>query len=168
MSLLPLVQSAGVLAVAVVGFALLFSWTAMLPALQDAPTEGRRFATAVSIGAALTVAAGVVYAAPTVLLAGDPSVFLMLPIAATWLIAAVALMLRGALSTGVARTLSYFFATVATAGAVAGILSAALSQHPSAASITPTGAFLLALGAIAGVVAWAQSDVPPRRGVREA
>jgi len=158
--LLPLVRGAGVMALTVVAFALLFTWPSVVPSLRAARSETGRLWASLGLGAALIGAGAVVYLAPSVLLSDDPSPLLMFPIAITWVIASAALLVRGMLATGVARVVSSYFSIVSFVGLVAGVLAAAFSGHESAAGIAPTGAFLLALAAVVGVVAWAQAEDP--------
>ena len=158
--LLPLVRGAGVMALTVVAFALLFTWPSVVPSLRAARSETGRLWASLGLGAALIGAGAVVYLAPSVLLSDDPSPLLMLPISITWVIASAALLVRGMLATGVARVVSSYFSIVSFVGLVAGVLAAAFSGHESAAGIAPTGAFLLALAAVVGVVAWAQAEDP--------
>ena len=96
----------------------------------------------------------------------DPlGLLLALPVAALWLIGAVALVVRGLVMDGAARAISYAFAVVAVCGAAAGIVSAVLTQHGVADTVTPTGAFLLAVGGLASVILWARAEDPEPRPV---
>lgn len=162
--LIPLLQSAGAVALAVVSFAFAFTWPTVVAPIDGLRSERARLGAFAGVGALLALAAGIVYLVPGLLLRDDLGVIVAVPIAATWAITAAGLAVRGMLQTGVARAVSVSFAVVATTGAVAGILTALSAHHAIARSILPTGGFLLALGALAAVVFWAHSD----RGVETA
>jgi len=95
-----------------------------------------------------------------VLLRDPLGLLLAFPVAALWLIGAVALVIRGLVLDGAARAISVAFAVVAGCGALAGIVSAVLVQHGMPDTVTPTGAFLLTVGALAAVVFWARAEEP--------
>ncbi|MFF2050891.1 hypothetical protein ACFVU2_04760 [Leifsonia sp. NPDC058194] len=152
--LLPLLQSAGAVALAVVAFSLAFTWTTLRAPLDRLTTERSRLFGYLGLGVVLMLAAAVVYLVPGLLLRDTIGLALAFPLAAVWLIAAVALLVTGLVQTGSARAVSYAFAVVSFAGAAAGIVSAVFAQHGLADRITPTGAFLLVIGGITAVVVW--------------
>ncbi|WP_348789541.1 hypothetical protein [Leifsonia sp. NPDC080035] len=156
--LIPLLQSAGAVALAVVSFAFAFTWPALAAPIQQLTTERSRLAAFCGVGSLLALAAAVVYVVPGLLLRDDLGVVVAVPIAATWAITAAALLVRGMLQNGVARVVSASFAVVAATGAAAGILTAVCAHHAIARSILPTGGFLLVVGALAAIVLWAHSD----------
>lgn len=98
------------------------------------------------------------YVVPGLLLRDDFGAIVALPIVATWAIVAAALGLRAALLTGVARVVSAAFAIVAAFGAVAGVLVTLSAHHAIAATILPTGAFVLVVSAIAALIGWARVE----------
>lgn len=157
--LVSLVQSAGVVALAVVSFALAFTWPSLLPSAQRVRSEHARLAVFCGLGAVLVLAAGFAYLAPGLLLRDDLGLIVAVPIAATWAITAAALAVRGLVLGGATGVVSCSFAVVTVTGATAGILTA-LCAHPIAAMIVPTGAFLLAVGALTAIVYWAREDRP--------
>ncbi len=163
--LLPLVQAAGAVTLAVVAFGFAFSWTSVIPAIRAFSTERGTLLGFAALGTAQVAAAALLYVVPGVLLRDELGLLISIPIAATWCIAAAALVVRGLLVHGAARAVSFAFAIASVCGLGAGIVSALCAQHRIADTITPTGAFLLALAAIVGVVAWSNSD---SRGVRRA
>lgn len=163
--LLPLLQSAGAVALAVVAFSLAFTWTALRAPLDRLSSERSRLLGYLGLGAVLALAASVVYLVPGLLLRDTIGLALAFPVAAVWLIAAAALLVTGLVQTGVARAVSSAFAIVSFAGAAAGIVSALCTLHGLADRITPTGAFLLVIGGITAVVVWSgrEDDATSRR-----
>lgn len=155
---IPLLQAAGPIALSVVSFALAFSWSARIEPAARLRTEGSRLAGFSAIGALLLLAAAIVYVTPGLLLADDFGTVVAMPLVATWAIVAGALVVRSMLQTGVVRVVSAAFAVVAVSGAAAGILTAVSRHHPIAATILPTGAFVLVVGAVAALVAWARPE----------
>ena len=162
--LLPLLQGAGAVALAVVAFTLTFTWPSLVAPIQALRSEKARLAGFGALGVALLLAAALVYAAPGLLLRDELGLIVAFPIAATWLIVAAALIVRGLVLQGAGGVISYGFAAVSVGGAATGIVSAVFAQHRIADTITPTGAFLLGLAAIAGIVFWARIEAPePKR-----
>lgn len=164
--LLPLLQGAGSVALALVAFALAFTWPSLLRPILELRTERARVLAFVALALLLALAASLLYLTPGVLLRDPLGMLLALPVASLWVIAAVALVVRGLVRDGTARAVSYAFAVVAFCGAAAGIASALLAQHRIVDTITPIGAFLLAVGGIAAVILWARADEPERRRPR--
>ncbi|GAA2052334.1 MULTISPECIES: hypothetical protein [Leifsonia] len=161
--LLPVLQGAGSVALAFVAFALAFTWPALLAPLVRLRTEAARLAGFAGLGLVLVLAASLIYATPGVLLRDPVGLLLAFPVAALWLIGAAGLLVRGVVLGGAARGISIAFAVVAGCGALAGIVSAVLVQHGVPDTVTPTGAFLLAVGALAAVVFWARAEEPDPR-----
>lgn len=161
--LLPVLQGAGSVALAFVAFALAFSWPSLLAPLVQLRTDRARLAGFAGLGLVLVLAASLIYATPGVLLRDPLGLLLAFPVAALWLIGAVALVVRGLVLDGAARAISVAFAVVAGCGALAGIVSAVLVQHGMPDTVTPTGAFLLTVGALAAVVFWARAEEPEPR-----
>lgn len=162
--LIPLLQSAGAVALAVVSFAFAFTWPVLAAPIERLGTERSRLAAYAGLGGLLMLAGAVVYVVPGMLLRDDLGMVVAVPIAVTWAITAAGLVVRGMLQTGVARVVSASFAVVAATGAAAGILTAICAHHAIARSILPTGGFLLVVAALAAIVFWAHSD----RGVESA
>jgi hypothetical protein len=106
----------------------------------------------------LLIAASLLYLVPGVLLRDPFGLVLAVPVATLWLIGAVALAVRGLVVTGAARAVSVALAVVACSGAVAGIASGVLAQRGLADTVTPIGAFLLVVSALAAVIAWAHRE----------
>lgn len=156
--LIPLLQGAGPVALAVVSFALAFTWPSLIEPVMRLRSEHGRLAGFSAVGALLFVAASIVYIVPGLLLRDDFGTVVMAPLAVTWVILAVALGLRSLFQTGLARAVSSTFSIVTVFGAVAGILVALSWHHPISATVLPTGAFVLVVGGIAGIVAWARPD----------
>jgi hypothetical protein len=163
--LLPVLQGAGSVALALVAFALAFTWPTLLRPVLALGTDGARVLASTGLGLVLLLAASVLYATPGMLLRDPLGMLLALPVASLWLIGAVALVVRGLVLAGTARAISYAFAVVATCGAAAGIASAVLDQQGVADTVTSTGAFLLALAGLASVILWAR-DEPEQRPAR--
>ncbi|WP_431246120.1 hypothetical protein [Leifsonia xyli] len=160
--LLPVLQGAGSVALALVAFALAFTWPSLLGPILRLRTDARRLLASAGLGLVLLLAASLLYATPGVLLRDPLGMLLALPVAVLWLTGAVALIVRGLVMRGATRAISYAFAVVAGCGVIAGILSALIAQHGAADTVTPTGAFLLAVGALASVILWARSEDPER------
>lgn len=156
--LIPLLQGAGPVALAVVSFALAFTWPSLLEPVERLGSERGRLAGFSAVGALLLVAAAIVYVVPGVLLKDDFGAFVAAPLAVTWTIVAVALALRALFQTGIARVVSAGYSIVTLFGAAAGILVAVSWNHPIGSTVLPTGAFVLVVGAIAWIVAWARPD----------
>lgn len=156
-NLLPLVQGAGAVALAVVAFSFALTWPSLTGTIQGFRSERIRLAAFVGLGVAMIASAGLLYLVPGLLLRDELTLLIAFPLAATWMIAAVALIVRGLLLEGASRVISYSFAVVSVSGLAAGIVSALCAQHRIPDTITPTGAFLLALTAVAGVVFWSNS-----------
>jgi hypothetical protein len=157
--LVPLLQAAGAVALAVIAFSLAFTWTALRPALDRLDSERSRVLGYLGLGAALVVAASVVYLVPGLLLRDMSGLAFAIPLVAVWLIAAIALVVTGFVQRGAARMVSSAFATISAAGAVAGIVSAICVQRGLVDRVTPTGAFLLVIAGIAAIVVWSGRDV---------
>ncbi|MEY9952148.1 hypothetical protein [Leifsonia sp. EB34] len=155
--LIPLLQGAGPVALAVVSFALAFTWTSLIEPVMRLRSERGRLAGFSAVGALLLLAASIVYIVPGVLLRDDFGTVVGAPLAVTWVILAIALGVRALFQTGLARAVSGMFSIVTVFGAVAGILVALSWHHPISATVLPTGAFVLVVGAIAGIVAWARA-----------
>jgi hypothetical protein len=126
-------------------------------------TERARLAGFAGLGLLLVLSASLIYAIPGLLLRDPLGLLLAFPVAALWAIGAVALVVRGLILDGAARAISIAFAVVAGCGVLAGLVSAVLVQHGVADTVTPTGAFLLAVGALAAVVFWARAEEPDPR-----
>jgi hypothetical protein len=156
--LIPLLQGAGPVALAVVSFALAFTWPSLIEPVTRLGSERGRLAGFSGVGALLLLAASVVYVVPGLLLADDFGAIVVGPLAVTWIILAAALGLRSLLQTGLSRVVSTTFAIVTAFGAAAGVLIALSWHHPISATVLPTGAFLLIVGAIAAIVVWARPD----------
>lgn len=156
--LIPLLQGAGPVALAVVSFALAFTWSSLIDPVGRLGSERGRLSGFAAVGVLLLLAATVVYVVPGVLLRDDFGAVVVAPIAATWVIVAAALGVRSLLQTGIARVVSVAFSIVTLFGAAAGVLTALSWHHPISSTILPTGAFVLIVGAIAGIVAWARPD----------
>lgn len=163
--LLPLVQSAGAVTLAVMAFGFAFTWPALVPHIRSsAATERMRLLLFAALGALLVLAAALLYVVPGLLLRDEVGLLVSVPLTATWVIAAAGLALRGALSRGVARAVFCSFAVASVCGLGAGLASAVFAQHRLADTITPTGGFILALAAVAGIVFWATREgSDPRR-----
>ncbi|MDN4613460.1 hypothetical protein P5G50_03240 [Leifsonia sp. F6_8S_P_1B] len=160
--LIPLLQSAGAVALAVMAFSLAFTWSSLTMQIQGLRTEGSRLRAYGALGLVMLFAAAVIYLAPGLLLRDTVGLPMAVPLLATWLITAGALVVRGLIAQGAVRAVSWSYAVVAAFGAGAGLLSALAAQHRIADTITPTGGFLLAIGAIAGIVFWAGRETPRR------
>lgn len=156
--LIPLLQGAGPVALAVVSFALAFTWPSLIEPVARVGSERARLAVFASVGAMLLLAASVVYVVPGLLLVDDLGAIVALPVVATWAIVAAALAVRAALQTGVERVASAAFAIVAVFGAVAGVLMTVSWHHAIAATILPTGAFVLVVSGIAAFIGWARLE----------
>lgn len=156
--LIPLLQGAGAVALAVVSFALAFTWPSLIEPIVRMRSERGRLAGFAVVGALLLLAASIVYVVPGVLLSDDVGAVVVAPLAVTWIILAAALGLRSLFQTGLARVVSATFSIVTVFGAAAGVLIALSWHHPISATVLPTGAFVLVVGAIAGIVAWARPD----------
>lgn len=156
--IIPLLQGAGPVALAVVSFALAFTWPSLLEPVARLGSERARLAGLSAVGVLLLVAAGIVYVVPGVLLKDDFGAFVAAPLAVTWTIVAVALAVRSLFQTGVARVVSAGFAIATLFGAAAGILVALSWNHPISGTVLPTGAFVLVVGALAWLVVWARPD----------
>lgn len=156
--LIPLLQGAGPVALAVVSFALAFTWPSVVEPVTRLTSERARLAGFAGIGALLLLAAAVVYVVPGFLLGDDFGSIAAVPIATTWAIVGLALALRSMLQTGMARVVSAAFSIATLFGVGAGVLVTLAWHHPIAATILPTGAFILIVGAVAGIVAWARPD----------
>lgn len=154
----PLLQGAGPIALAVVSFALAFTWRSLMPAVSRLGSECARLTGLASLGALLLLAAAVVYLVPGLLLTDDLGSILALPVVATWAIVAVALALRSALRTGAERVISAAFAIVAVSGAVAGVLITLSWHHAISATILPTGAFVLCVSALVALIGWSRVE----------
>lgn len=161
--LLPVLQGAGSVALSVVAFALAFTWPSLSQPILRLRTDGARVLAFCGLGVVLALAASVLYATPGVLLRDPLGLLLSVPVAALWLIGAVALVVRGLVLGGAARAISFAFAVITACAVIAGIASAVLTQHGVADTVTPTGAFLLALGALASFVLWARAEEPEAR-----
>lgn len=164
-----MLQGAGSVALALVAFALAFTWPTLLNPITGLRSDRARAIAFAGLGLVLLLAAGLVYATPGVLLRGPLGMLLAVPVGALWMVGAVALAVRGLVVRGAPRAISYAFAVVAVGGAAAGMVSAVLTQHGAVDTVTPTGGFLLAVGAVAAVILWARADEPeqqPRRARR--
>jgi hypothetical protein len=166
--LVPLLQSAGAVALAVMAFSLAFTWSSLAVQIRELRTEAARLRAYAAVGVVIVLAAVVIYLAPGVLLRDAVGLPMAVPLVATWLITAGALVVRGLVTQGAVRAISCGYAVVAFCGAGAGLLSALAAQHRIADTITPTGGFLLTIGAIAGIVFWAGRETPQRDRAAEA
>lgn len=156
--LLSLLQGAGPVALAVVSFALAFTWPSLVEPLGRLANERARLTAFLSLGVALLLAGGVVYVVPGLLLTDDLGAIVALPVVATWAIVSAALVVRATLQSGVARVVSATFAIIAVFGTAAGILITLSGHHAIAATILPTGAFVLVVSAIAALIGWARIE----------
>ncbi|KQR51119.1 hypothetical protein ASF88_18200 [Leifsonia sp. Leaf336] len=156
--LLSLLQGAGPVAFAVVSFALAFTWPRLIESVGRLGSERARLTAYLSLGLVLLLAGAVVYVVPGVLLADELGAIVALPVVATWAIVSAALVVRATLQTGVERVVSASFAIVAVCGAAAGILITLSGHHAIAATILPTGAFVLVVSAIAALIGWARVE----------
>lgn len=156
--LIPLLQGAGPVALAVVSFALAFTWPSLIEPIVRLRSERGRLAGFAGVAGLLLLAASIVYVVPGVLLSDDFGAVVVAPLAVTWIILAAALGLRSLFQTCLARVVSATFSIVTVFGAAAGVLIALSWHHPISATVLPTGAFVLVVGAIAGIVAWARPD----------
>ncbi|MGO4595806.1 hypothetical protein AB4Z18_18475 [Leifsonia sp. 2TAF2] len=161
--LLPVLQGAGSVALSLVAFALALTWPSLLGPILRLRTDRARIGAFAALGVVLLLAAGILYAVPGVLLRDPLGLLLSVPVAALWVIAAVALVVRGMVMEGAARAISFAFAVVAGAGVLAGIVAGMLAQRELPDTVTPTGAFLLAVGALAAVIFWARAEEPESR-----
>jgi hypothetical protein len=156
--LLSLLQGAGPVAFAVVSFALAFTWPSLAAPIGQLGSERARLTAYLSLGAGLLLAGAVVYVVPGLILTDDFGAIVALPVVATWAIVSAALVVRATLQTGVERVVSASFAVVAVFGTAAGILVALSGHHAIAATILPTGAFVLVVSAIAALIGWARVE----------
>jgi hypothetical protein len=167
-SLISLFQGVGATTLAIVAFTVALTWPALTPSIQAVRPERMRSLFCAGLGFALLMATVPLYLVPGVLLRDgfDPALAIML--GATWTIAVGALVIRGLLLTGVPRALTIAFAAVAGTGLIAGFVSSLGLQNHVPDTITPTGAFLLVVAAIASVVFWSnaddQTEAEPRSG----
>jgi len=161
--LLPVLQGAGSVALALIAFALAFTWTTLTRPILRLRTDGARALAFTGLVAVLLIAAALLYLTPGVLLRDSLSLLLSLPVATLWLIGSVALVVRGLVLGGAARVISFAFAVVSACGVLAGMVSVMLTQHGWPDTVTPTGAFLLGLAALATFVAWARAEEPEPR-----
>ncbi|MDN4597969.1 hypothetical protein [Leifsonia virtsii] len=161
--LLPVLQGAGSVALSLVAFALAFTWPSLTQPILRLRTDGARALGFAGLVLVLALAAGLLYATPGVLLRDSLSILLSAPVVLLWLIGVVALIVRGLVLHGAARAISFAFAVASAAGVIAGIVSVALTQHGMPDTVTPTGAFLLALAALAAFVFWARAEEPEPR-----
>jgi multidrug transporter EmrE-like cation transporter len=161
--LLTLLQGVGAVALSVVAFSVALTWPSLTASIEGMRTERSRLLTYAGLGVALLIAAAPIYLAPGLLLRDELGFSLAIPLVATWVIASAALVVRGFLLKGVARVISYSYAIVAGTGLVAGIVSGLYAQHQLADTVTPTGAFLLALAAVTGIVLWSNAESPEMR-----
>jgi hypothetical protein len=161
--LLPVLQGAGSVALSLVAFALAFTWPSLTRPILRLRTDGGRALGFAGLGAVLTLAAALLYVTPGMLLRDSLSLLLSLPVVLMWLIGTVALVVRGLVLRGAARAISFAFSVVSACGVVAGLVSVALTQHGVPDTVTPTGAFLLALAALASFVFWARAEEPEPR-----
>jgi hypothetical protein len=157
-TLLAQLQGIGVVTLAIVAFAAALTWPALIAPIRGMRSVRSRTLAFTGLGLALMAATVPLYLAPGVLLRGGFDVGMASLLSLTWLIAVASLLVRGMLLTGVVRATSFAFGAVAGTGLIAGILSALCAQHGVADTLTPTGAFLLAVSAVAGVVFWSCSD----------
>ena len=156
--LLPLVQGAGAVTLAVVAFGFAFTWPSLIGPILSPASERVRLLLFTGLGLLQVVAASLLYVVPGLLLRDEVGLLISVPLAATWLIAAAALAIRGLVLRGAARAVSFSFSLASVCGLAAGIVAALCAQHRIADTITPTGAFLLALTAVAGIVCWSKTE----------
>ena len=161
--LLPVLQGAGSVALSLVAFALAFTWPSLTQPILRLRTDGARALAFAGLGFVLTLAAALLYVTPGVLLRDSLSLLLSLPVVLLWLIGTVALVVGGLVRGGASRAISFGFAVVSACGVVAGLVSVAVTQHGLPDTVTPTGAFLLALAALAAFVFWARAEEPEQR-----
>ncbi|MDR6972306.1 hypothetical protein [Leifsonia shinshuensis] len=161
--ILPVLQGAGSVALALVAFALSFTWPSLREPIAALRTDRARLLASLGLGLVLALSAALVYVTPGVLLRDPLGMLLAVPVAILWLTGGVALVIRGIVLGGAARGISYALATVAVAGVIAGIVSALVTQHGVTDTVTPIGGFLLALGALAAFSLWARAEEPAPR-----
>ncbi|WP_431278820.1 hypothetical protein [Leifsonia poae] len=157
-SLLSLFQGVGATTLAIVAFTVALTWPALTPSIDALRTERARLFSYAGLGVMLLLTSVPLYLAPGLLLRDGFDASLAIMLATTWVIAVVALAIRSALLTGVRRAITIAFAAVGGTGLVAGVLSSAAGQDPVADTITPTGAFLLVVAAVAAVIFWSQTE----------
>jgi hypothetical protein len=158
-SLLSLLAGVGVVALATVAFTVALTWQTLIAPIAAMRSGRSRALTFGALALALLLTTVPLYLAPGVLLRDGFDLPLAVLLTVTWLIAVASLVVRGLLLTGLQRVVSYAFAAVAGAGLIAGLISSLCAQHGIADTITPTGAFLLVVGAVAGVIFWSKIDV---------
>lgn len=158
--LLPVLQGAASVALALVAFAVALTWPSLLPSIVAVRRDGARLAAFAGLGIVLVLAASAVYLTPGLLLRDPMGLLLSVPVVALWLLGAVALAVRGIVMDGAVRAISFAFAVVAVTGALAGVAAVVLAQYDIADRVTPTGAFVLAVGAVATVIFWARDAEP--------
>ncbi|MFF1572648.1 hypothetical protein ACFVWR_07880 [Leifsonia sp. NPDC058292] len=158
-TLLSLVQGVGVVVLATVAFTLALTWPTVIASISGMRSERSRMLTFAGLGFGLLLTTVPLYLAPGLLLRDGFEPALALMLAVTWLIAVASLVVRGLLLSGFQRVVSFAFAVIAGSGLIAGFISAVCAQHRIADTITPTGAFLLVVAAIAGIVFWSSSDL---------
>jgi len=157
-SLLSLLAVGCTVTLATVAFTVALTWPALIAQIEGMRSERARTGLFTALGLALLLTTVPLYLAPGALLRDGFDLPLAMLLATTWLIAVASLVVRGLLQTGVKRVVSFAFAVVASTGLVAGLISALCAQHRIADTITPTGAFLLAVAAIAGIVFWSKAE----------
>lgn len=161
--LLPVLQGAASVALALVAFAVALTWPSLVLSIVGLRRVGARLAAFAGLGLLLALTAAALYVTPGLLLRDPLGLLLSLPVVVLWLLGAIALAVRGIVKDGAVRAISFAFAVVAVTGALAGIAAAVLAQREMADTVTPTGGFLLAVGALAAVIFWARDTEPEAR-----
>ena len=162
-SLLSLLQGVGTVTLAIVAFTVALTWPALTPSLRALRSEHAKLLAFTGLALALFLGTTTLYLIPGILLRDGFDAAMAIMLGAMWTIAVVALTIRGLLLRGVARVVSLAFAVVAATGLIAGYVAAFCAEHHLADTITPTGAFLLIVAAIAGIVFWSNTDAPVAR-----
>ncbi|MFF1876503.1 hypothetical protein [Leifsonia sp. NPDC058230] len=157
-TLLNLLQGVGATALAIVAFTVALTWPALVPSIRAVRPDRTRHLLFSGLGVALLLTTVPLYLAPGVLLHDGFDAALATMLIATWAISVGALVIRGLLLSSVARAFTLAFAAVAGTGLIAGFGSSLATQNHVADTITPTGAFLLVIAAVAAVIFWSNAD----------
>ncbi|HEV7183775.1 MAG TPA: hypothetical protein VGN33_04705 [Leifsonia sp.] len=162
-TLLSLLQGVGTVTLAVVAFTVALTWPALTPALGALRSERSKMLSFCGLALALLLGATTLYVIPGILLKDGSDAPIAIMLGAMWTIAVAALTIRGLLLKGVARAVTLAFAVVAATGLITGFVAAVYVEHHLADTITPMGAFLLIVAAVAGIVFWSNTDAPVAR-----
>ncbi|MEO7017384.1 MAG: hypothetical protein ABI130_13925 [Leifsonia sp.] len=162
-TLLSLLQGVGAVTLAVVAFTVALTWPALTPALGALRSERSKMLSLCGLALALLLGATALYVIPGILLKDGSDAPIAIMLGAMWTIAVAALTIRGLLLKGVARAVTLAFALVAATGLITGFIVAVYAEHRLADTITPMGAFLLIVAAVAGIVFWSNTDASVAR-----